>query len=75
MSDNISYSKVIVHRHTSNAYRVQGGTGGRSYISVKFCGSAKGLLLPPFVIYKSKRLFDEWCVKGPSDTGYDCAGK
>ena len=54
MFDNISYSKVIVHRHTSNAYRVQGGTGGRSYISVMFCGSATGLLLPPFVIYKSK---------------------
>ncbi|CAF1610896.1 unnamed protein product, partial [Rotaria magnacalcarata] len=75
MSDNISYSKVIVHRHTSNAYRVQGGTGGRSYINVMFCGSATGFLLPPFVIYKSKRLFDEWCVGGPSDTGYDCAKK
>ena len=75
MFDNISYSKVIVHRHTSNAYRVQGGTGGRSYISVMFCGSATGLLLPPFVIYKSKRLFDEWCVGGPSGTGYDCAEK
>jgi hypothetical protein len=30
MSDSISYSKVIVHRHTSNAYRIQGGTGGKS---------------------------------------------
>lgn len=75
MSDNISYSKVIVHRYTSNAYRVQGGTGGRSFISIMFSGSATGLLLPPFIIYKSKRLFDEWCVGGPSDTGYDCSEK
>ncbi|CAF3877399.1 unnamed protein product [Rotaria sp. Silwood2] len=75
MSDNISYSKVIVHRYTSNAYRIQGGTGGRSYISVMFCGSATGLLLPPFVIYKSKRLLDEWCIGGPTDIGYDCSEK
>ncbi|CAF4113637.1 unnamed protein product, partial [Rotaria sordida] len=61
--------------HTSNAYRIQGGTGGKSYISVMFCGSAVGVLLPPFVIYKSKRLLDEWCIGGPSDTGYDCSKK
>ncbi|CAF4192225.1 unnamed protein product, partial [Rotaria sordida] len=61
--------------HTSNAYRIQGGTGGKSYISVMFCGSAAGVLLPPFVIYKSKRLLDEWCIGGPSDTGYDCSKK
>lgn len=64
MSDSISYSKVLVHRQTSHAYRIQGGSGGKSYISVMYCGSATGFLLPPFIIYKSKRLFQEWCVGG-----------
>ncbi|CAF3119370.1 unnamed protein product [Rotaria sp. Silwood2] len=75
LSDSISYSKVIVHRHTPNAYRIQGGTGGKSYISAMFCDSAAGVLLPPFVIYKSKRMLDEWCIGGPADAGYDCSKK
>ena len=69
MSDNINYSKVLVHCQTSKAYRIQGGTGGKSYTSVIFCASATGFLLPPFVIYKSKRLCQEWCVGGSSNTG------
>ena len=73
MFHNISYSKVIAHRYTSNAYRIQGGTGGKSHISVMFCGSATSVLLPPFVVYKSKRLLDDWCVEGPSNTRYDCS--
>jgi hypothetical protein len=75
MSDCISYSKVLVRRGTSNAYRVQGGSGGKSYTSVMFCASATGSLLPPFVIYKSKRLFHEWCSGGPADAGYSCSDR
>jgi hypothetical protein len=75
MSDNISYAKVLVHRQTSRAYRIQGGTGGKSYISVMFCASATGFILPTFVIYKSKRLFQEWCVGGPPNTGFSNSNK
>ncbi|CAF3853356.1 unnamed protein product [Rotaria sp. Silwood1] len=75
MSDSISYSKVLVHRQTTTAYRTQGGTGGKSYTSVMFCASATGFLLPPFVIYKSKRLFQEWCVGGPPNTGFSNSKK
>lgn len=57
----------------TNAYRVQSGIGGRSFTNVIFRGCAADLLLPPLVIYKSKRLFDEWCIGGSSDTGYDCS--
>ncbi|CAF1521897.1 unnamed protein product [Adineta steineri] len=70
MSDSVSYSKVLVHRQSTNSYRTQGGSGGRAYTTVIFCGSATGHLLPPFVIYKSKRLFQEWCTGGPPDAGY-----
>ena len=70
MSDSISYSKVLVHRQTSHAHRIQGGSGGKSYTSVMYCGSATGFLLPPFIIYKSKRLFQEWCVGGPQNSAF-----
>lgn len=75
LSDSISCSKVIVHRQTRHPYRIQGGTGGKSYTSVMFCASATGVLLPPFVIYKAKRLFAEWCLGGPSDTGFEISDK
>ena len=75
MSDTISCSKVIVHRQTSKAYRIQGGTGGKAFISVMYCVSAAGVLLPPFVVYKSKRLFQQWCTGGPPGTGYDTSEK
>lgn len=75
MSDCISYSKVLVRRQTSNAYRVQGGSGGKAYTTVMFCTSATGFLLPPFVIYKSERLYQEWCVGGPPDTGFSNSKK
>ena len=71
MSDTISCSKVIVHRQTTNAYRVEGGTGGKAFISVMYCASATGFLLPPFVVYKSKRLFQQWCIGGPPGTGFE----
>ncbi|CAF4101540.1 unnamed protein product [Rotaria magnacalcarata] len=67
LSDSISYSKVLVHRRTSNAYRIQGGSGGKSFASVMFCASATDFLLPPFVVYKSKRLYQEWCSGGPPE--------
>ncbi|CAF1550300.1 unnamed protein product, partial [Adineta ricciae] len=66
----VGYSKVLVHRQTINPYRTEGGTGGKAYITVMLCGSATGFLLPPFIIYKSKRLFQEWCTGGPTDAGY-----
>ncbi|CAF1140248.1 unnamed protein product [Rotaria magnacalcarata] len=67
LSDSISYSKVLVHRRTSNAYRIQGGSGGKSFASVMFCASATDFLLPPFVVYKSERLYQEWCSGGPPE--------
>lgn len=73
--DGIGSSKVIVHRGTSNAYQVEGGTGGKSFTTVMMCGSATGQLIPPFVVYRGKRLFFEWCLGGPSGTSYSTAEK
>lgn len=65
----------MVHRTTANAYRTEGGTGGKSFTTVMFCGSATGQLLPPFVIYKSKRLFEQWILGGPPNAGYSCSDR
>ncbi|CAF4693727.1 unnamed protein product, partial [Rotaria sp. Silwood2] len=69
-ADAIGCSKVLVHRGTSNAYRIQGETGGKSFISVMICASATGDILPPYIIYRSKRLCQEWRIGGPPDAGY-----
>lgn len=37
----------------------------KSCISIMVCGSADGVLLPPYVIYKSTHLYDTWKEKGP----------
>ena len=75
MADAISCSKVIVRRGSSNAYRIQGGSGGKSFISVMICGSACGDILPPFIVYRAKRLFQDWCLGGPADTGFSSSAK
>ncbi|CAF3192699.1 unnamed protein product, partial [Rotaria sp. Silwood2] len=69
-SDTTGSSKVLVHRGTSNAYKIEGGTGGKSFTSVLICASATGHILAPFVVYRSKRLFQEWCMGGPLNTGF-----
>ncbi|CAF4627833.1 unnamed protein product [Rotaria sp. Silwood2] len=50
--------------------KVQGGTGGKSFTSALVCASATGEILPPFVVYRSKRLFQEWCLGAPPNTGF-----
>jgi hypothetical protein len=75
MSDAISCSKVIVRLGSSDAYRIQGGSGGKSFTTVMICASATGAILPPFIIYRSKRLFNEWCMGGPPDAGFSNSNK
>ena len=75
LSDSVSYSKVLVHRSTANAYSIQGGSGRRNYTSVMFSSSATGSLLPPFTIYKAKRMFQDWCIGGPEEAGFSCTEK
>lgn len=37
----------------------------KSATSVMFCGSASGVLLPPYVIYKAEHIWDRWTLHGP----------
>lgn len=42
----------------------------KSATTVMVCGSASGVLLPPYVIYRSSRMWDTWTENGPK--GYPC---
>ena len=44
----------------------------KSCISVMFCGSAAGVLLPPYVVYKAQNVYQSWCAGGPDGTVYSC---
>jgi hypothetical protein len=39
-------------------------------ISVMFCGSAAGKMMPPMVVYKAKHMYDAWKQYGPKDAAY-----
>ncbi|CAF3696256.1 unnamed protein product [Rotaria sordida] len=69
-SDTSVSSKVLVHRSTFNTYKIEEGTGRKSFTSVLICVSATGHILAPFVVYGSKRLFQEWYMDGPLNTGF-----
>ena len=69
LSDSISYSKVLVRRSTTETYRIEGGSVVKKYTSALFCGLATGVLLPPYIIYKAKRMFQDWCLGGPTGSG------
>ena len=43
----------------------------KSSLSVMFCGSADGKMLPPYVVYKAKNLYESWCQGGPKGTRYN----
>ena len=66
---------MVIHRATTKAYKIQGGTGGKSFNTVMKCGSATGDMLPLYVIYNSKQLFGEWCIGDPPDAGYSNTDK
>lgn len=42
----------------------------KSAISVMFCGSAAGKLLPPYVVYKGQNVYPAWCVGGVKGAVY-----
>ena len=42
----------------------------RSYTTVHGCGSASGIRLPPFVVYKGKHLYSTWTKNGPAGAMY-----
>ena len=50
--------------------RNSAGGSGHSYTTVHGCGSASGVRLPPFVVYKGKHLYASWTKGCPAGAIY-----
>lgn len=64
-TDDPGRKKVIVRRSCKHAERVIDSS--KSATSVMFAVTASGLMLPPFVVYKSENLYQNWMKNGPKD--------
>lgn len=54
--------KAIFRRGVKYAEQVRDHS--KTAISVMFCGSAAGVLLPPYVVYKGVNCYPAWCENG-----------
>ena len=61
--------KVLAKRGSRWVHDTAGGSG-RSYTTIHGCGSASGVWLPPFVVYKGKNLYSSWTRGGLAGAMY-----
>lgn len=69
LSDDPGRKLIIVKRGTKYPERVMNST--KQSVSVMFAGSGSGVILPPYVVYKSKELYNTWIENGPRGTRYN----
>lgn len=68
LTDDPGLRKCVIKRGTKYPQMIRNSS--KSSISIMMAGSASGELLPPFVVYKSTRLWSTWVVGGPDGTRY-----
>ena len=69
LSDNPGVKKCIFKRGTKYAERIKDNT--KASISIMYCGSATGDLLPCYVVYKSEHLWSTWTEGAPPGTRFN----
>lgn len=69
LSDDPGRKRIIVKRGTKYPERVMNST--KQSVSVMFSGSGSGFILPPYVVYKSKDMYNTWIENGPRGTRYN----
>lgn len=69
MTDDPGRVKIITRRGCKHPDRILDSS--KASVSVMFCGSASGILLPPYVCYKAEHLYDSWTMGGPTGTRYN----
>lgn len=69
VSDDPGSTKCIFRRGVKYPERILNHSKG--CISIMFAATADGVLLPPYVVYKSECLWDAWCKDGPVDARYN----
>nr|CAH7712405.1 unnamed protein product [Callosobruchus chinensis] len=71
VQDDPGKKKMLFRRGTKYPERVCNFT--KSATTIMMCGSASGMLLPPYIIYKSERMWLQWTENGPK--GSPCCNK
>lgn len=69
LSDDPGNKKVITKRGCKYPERILNSS--KQSTSVMFCGNALGTVLPPYVVYKAKNMYDTWMEGGPDGTRYN----
>lgn len=69
LKDDPGSEKIIVVRGCKYPERVMDSS--KICISLMFAASASGVLLPPYVVYKAKNLYNSWTVGGPPGSRYN----
>lgn len=63
LTDDPGRKKVVVKRGSRYPERIQNSS--KSSTSLMLAGAADGTILPYYVVYKSKHLYDTWITGGP----------
>lgn len=67
--DDPGRGKALYRKGTKYAERVINST--KSSISVMFCASAAGQMLPPYTVYKAGNMYHGWTEGGPKGARYN----
>lgn len=69
-SDNPCKQKLVVKRGAKHPENII-DSSSKSNISVMMAGSADGVILPPYVVYRAEHLYPTWTENGPIGTRYN----
>ena len=65
----VASTRVLATRGAKDVHETAGGSG-KDYITVLGAGSADGVRLPPYIIYKGVNLYAKWTERGPAGAKY-----
>ncbi|XP_072376783.1 uncharacterized protein [Diabrotica undecimpunctata] len=63
VSDDMGKRRLLYRRGTK--YPEQITNHSKAATSIMMCGAADGILLPPYIIYRSEYMWDAWTLGGP----------
>lgn len=69
LTDNPGQKKVLTKRGCKYPERICNSS--KVSISLMMCGNAAGDILPPYVVYKAKHLWQPWTENGPKGCRYN----
>jgi hypothetical protein len=71
LSDDPKAKKVLVRRGCKYPQLIRNHS--KAAISIMMCGNGVGDVLPPYVVYRAKKMWNSWSRSGPPGTRYNCS--